>query len=356
MHGGAPRRGGPRPPAARSRAAAAAGRGRRPGRGTEPSRDAARRLAAGAPERRDPPGRGWSALAVALHRRRAPDVGPWPAWLLAVVLGATHALRSLDGGPAGAYSLVAAALLLLVGGRALAHARPARPAEPTEPAPSRYAHSRRVCAGDRTASERLAHQHGAADPVLAARLRDAALRGVRCLADVVAAGDSTGDETGDGVDVLGVVRSVVEGRRLRGTQITIEADTNPRLLRTQGRPADLATTILELVVNAEQHGPGAPVRLGLLRQGADVLVVATDAGPGVAPERFFDLFDRGVRGQGSSGRGLGLHTARARARAAGGELRLAPSLVGARFELRLPVAAAPRTASATTPALAAAAS
>jgi signal transduction histidine kinase len=99
-----------------------------------------------------------------------------------------------------------------------------------------------------------------------------------------------------------------------------------------------------LVINALQATPaGGTVRVELRREGVMLLWSVVDGGVGVTAELrrriwepFFTTKQRGT--------GLGLAIVRRRAREAGGEARLAPQRPGegARFELLLPAADAPR--------------
>ena len=66
-----------------------------------------------------------------------------------------------------------------------------------------------------------------------------------------------------------------------------------------------------------------------------VIVVVSDEGPGIAPERRATLLSAGVSTR-PGGAGIGLRHAAALARRAGGVLSLADSDSGARFELRWP--------------------
>ena len=83
------------------------------------------------------------------------------------------------------------------------------------------------------------------------------------------------------------------------------------------------------VENALRHAE-RDVRVEVRRAGADVLIVVTDDGPGVADEDAERIFAPGFSSAG--GAGLGLALSRRLARAAGGEVVVA----GSAFELRLP--------------------
>ena len=102
-----------------------------------------------------------------------------------------------------------------------------------------------------------------------------------------------------------------------------------------------------LVHNAVRHaGSGATVWVRLTRDGDDLVLVVEDDGPGIAPElreRLFEPFEQGTRASSdaSPGTGLGLSLVRQFVALHGGSVRVDDrSEGGARFEVRMPVAAA----------------
>jgi signal transduction histidine kinase len=114
-------------------------------------------------------------------------------------------------------------------------------------------------------------------------------------------------------------------------------------------PEAILRVLANLLDNAVKWSPpDAPVRVEAYQAHGHVVVAVQDAGPGVPPgdrERIFEWFtqvDSGVT-RPRGGIGLGLYVARQLARAQGGELVLATGAgdgaPGARFELRLPLAA-----------------
>ena len=102
-----------------------------------------------------------------------------------------------------------------------------------------------------------------------------------------------------------------------------------------------------LLDNAAKYSPdGTPIRLQALRVGALAVLAVEDAGPGVPGadrERIFERFtqlDSGATRR-AGGVGLGLYIARQLSQTQGGELLVTdttPPGLGARFELRLPLA------------------
>ena len=85
------------------------------------------------------------------------------------------------------------------------------------------------------------------------------------------------------------------------------------------------------------------MRVAVEPREAQVVVVVEDRGPGIPAARAADVFRPFVRlssalTEGVAGTGIGLALARDLARLHGGDLVLASSEVGARFELELPSA------------------
>jgi CheY-like chemotaxis protein len=106
-----------------------------------------------------------------------------------------------------------------------------------------------------------------------------------------------------------------------------------------------APTVLQiltnLLLNATSMAPrGSAVRVEARARGAGrVLFAVEDQGPGIAPERRAALFESGITTR-AGGAGIGLRHAAKLARSLGGQLSLAESTGGARFELVWPEAAA----------------
>jgi signal transduction histidine kinase len=112
-------------------------------------------------------------------------------------------------------------------------------------------------------------------------------------------------------------------------------------------PLAVSRILGNLLDNAAAHTPpGTPILLSAARRGRHVVLSVQDAGPGIPRaqrERAFQRYARLDQGRGRAGLGLGLYVARRLARASGGDLRATdpPGGHGARFELRLPLAAPP---------------
>ncbi len=112
----------------------------------------------------------------------------------------------------------------------------------------------------------------------------------------------------------------------------------------------VAQVLGNLIGNAAKHTPaGTPVWIELERRGSFAVIAVEDRGPGVSQQHRNEVFERFTQldaaaelAKSAGGVGLGLYIARQLARAQGGEvLAVDPSRPdrGARFELRLPLAA-----------------
>jgi signal transduction histidine kinase len=135
------------------------------------------------------------------------------------------------------------------------------------------------------------------------------------------------------LDLDAVIGNLVLGRRTAGQEVA----WSPTGCRVRGAADDLVEVLNILLVNAWRHAEGAPARIEVVRDGAVVLILVSDDGPGVLPELRESIFDRGVRRPGSRGQGLGLAMARSLAERMNGSLTLVPADTGgARFCVALP--------------------
>lgn len=110
---------------------------------------------------------------------------------------------------------------------------------------------------------------------------------------------------------------------------------------TVDHPVIVIQILTNLILNAislSTRETKVTVDIGLGPRGSIIFGVA-DEGPGIPPERRATLFTAGVSTR-LGGAGIGLRHAASLARGVGGELSLAPSTLGARFELRWPLVAA----------------
>ncbi|MFL6190098.1 MAG: sensor histidine kinase [Actinomycetes bacterium] len=154
------------------------------------------------------------------------------------------------------------------------------------------------------------------------------------------------------------------GEVVGGAAEALEADHPGRRLAVSvsgslpvlAAPEAILRVVANLLDNAAKWSPpDAAIRVEACQADGQVVVAVEDAGSGVPPgdrERIFEWFtqvDSGVT-RPHGGIGLGLYVARQLARAQGGELVLATGTrhgaAGARFELRLPLAAGDRAAPA----------
>ena len=141
-----------------------------------------------------------------------------------------------------------------------------------------------------------------------------ALRRVARAREPVHHGQTTLAAVAPRLDAGGLVVALGEGARL------------PLPLAEEG----LRIVLQEIARNAAQHGAG---RLELSALAGPVVVVQDD-GPGVSPghaDRVFEPFFTSRRGEGDAGMGLAIASALLAAHDA--SIRLAPSAVGARFEI-----------------------
>jgi two-component system OmpR family sensor kinase len=131
-----------------------------------------------------------------------------------------------------------------------------------------------------------------------------------------------------------VLETVIVGRRLSGQHV--EWEPIGEIVLTSRDALVEAFSIL--LVNADQHAPGATVRVSGATVGDEVRIVVADDGPGIPPELRPHLFTRGVRGEDSRGEGIGLSLAHRIVTSLGGRLRLAETTTpgGAAFEMALP--------------------
>lgn len=111
-----------------------------------------------------------------------------------------------------------------------------------------------------------------------------------------------------------------------------------------GEREGLTSLIDNLVENAIKYSPpGSRVELGLIEQGAEMLLWVEDAGPGIPEALYGRVFDRFFRvpDQAQAGSGLGLAIVKTVADRHGAALRLSRGAdgQGLRVELRLPAAA-----------------
>jgi signal transduction histidine kinase len=308
----------------------------------------------------------WAILAGLVLTSPSPDLSDTGRRSLARVfalLSFGHLLGAVDGAPGYLLVVLAMATRLVVAGlllRAIWAAFEARHSSPSagqerlsaalmnavdaaqdqERSRAQLTHdARNACAGVRASLEILNDHGEELDSAARARLRQVAMFGVVHLEEVITRADPYARD----FDVMDVVRRVVDNRRVLGASIAVLGSE----VRAHGRPHDLATALLNVVVNAERHAAGTPLAVDVTVRDERVRICVTDGGPGIAREHQEDVFMHGWKGPVSTGHGLGLHAARELMRGQAGDLTLVPSLTGAAFVLHLPLAnlAAPSTGS-----------
>lgn len=119
--------------------------------------------------------------------------------------------------------------------------------------------------------------------------------------------------SGAPVDVANLARRLVEGFAPMAPRLHLtiaDDETDAAVVADEG---ELHEAIANVLDNAVKYAPGAPVKVGVERRGARVLVDVVDLGPGMSSDdraHAFDRFYRGsTRGE-TQGSGLGLAIAK----------------------------------------------
>jgi two-component system sensor histidine kinase MtrB len=113
-----------------------------------------------------------------------------------------------------------------------------------------------------------------------------------------------------------------------------------RVGRVETDRRSLERIVGNLLDNARNHAPGAPVTVGAGVLGGELVVEVADEGPGVPEQDLPRLFDRFYKADSSrqGGSGLGLAIAREHAHRIGGELTAVRGVAGGMvFRLSVPV-------------------
>ncbi|MFJ6075202.1 sensor histidine kinase [Streptomyces sp. NPDC093065] len=120
-----------------------------------------------------------------------------------------------------------------------------------------------------------------------------------------------------------VVESALRRARLRGPELTIEADVHPWYVRAE--PAALERAVVNILDNAVKFSPhGGTIEVRL----ADGVLSVRDHGPGIPADELPHVFDRFWRSPGARalpGSGLGLSIVARTVQQAGGAVSLTPA-------------------------------
>jgi two-component system, OmpR family, sensor kinase len=147
------------------------------------------------------------------------------------------------------------------------------------------------------------------------------------------------------VDFVDLVRETCAALTTNTVPIRVDVSNQDVVLAVD--PNRIRQALENVLSNAIKFSPaGAAVVVDLDVEssggGCWAVVTVSDQGPGIPPELLPRLFDRFARGPGSSGLGIGLYLASRIVAAHGGTLTADPtSTIGARFQMKLPLADAP---------------
>ena len=143
-------------------------------------------------------------------------------------------------------------------------------------------------------------------------------------------------------DVSTALLPTIALHRAAGETITFDSQGMTAAL---GRPDEIAQVVEGLLANAAKYAPAAPVRIVTRNELDEVSIRVEDDGPGIDPEHWDRIFERGFRVDPSAlhGSGLGLAVARNLVRSQDGDLWVEESAAGgAAFVLSIPAAPALR--------------
>ena len=137
-------------------------------------------------------------------------------------------------------------------------------------------------------------------------------------------------------DLRALVEPIIAVARVDGANVTMQIRDGLCVHITHQAMVDI---IRNLISNAVHHGNNRNIVVAARRVDYEYVELSvSDAGPGVASARRFDLFEPGRSSGGPGHSGLGLHSARSMLREIGGDLSLDRSHTsGSRFVARIPV-------------------
>lgn len=185
-----------------------------------------------------------------------------------------------------------------------------------------------------------AHESGVTTSSTESTLRAALIAEIRRLRTLVnEAPTAAGVEA---FDVPSALTPTIEIHRAGGQAIEFTTDRPTRAL---GRPAEIAQVLEGLLANAAKYAPGARVWVSARHQLDEVAIRVEDAGPGIDPTHWDQIFERGFRidPQATPGSGIGLAVARKLVRSQDGDLWVEEGAHGgAAFVISIPAAPALR--------------
>ena len=122
-------------------------------------------------------------------------------------------------------------------------------------------------------------------------------------------------------DLRDALAATVTAHRMAGFDITFPDDP----VWVRARRETTTAAVANLIRNAVQHAPGAPITIRATERAGIVELVVDDSGPGIPARERRGVLEPGIRGSNAigTGSGLGLTSAAAAAGAQGGTLRLA---------------------------------
>ncbi|MGC4939854.1 sensor histidine kinase [Kribbella sp. DT2] len=163
--------------------------------------------------------------------------------------------------------------------------------------------------------------------------------------DLLVTADPRADDAHEPVDVAPLAAAVVDSAAAHADQagVSLSWRTDGADFLVRGSVSAIRRAVVALVDNAIDHTPrDGVVQIAVRRDRRHVVVAVSDTGPGISPddaERVLRRFESGGHRAGRAHYGLGLALTHDVANRHGGQLRLAPSDVGATFELILPALA-----------------
>ncbi|HEY1456656.1 MAG TPA: HAMP domain-containing sensor histidine kinase, partial [Candidatus Dormibacteraeota bacterium] len=147
------------------------------------------------------------------------------------------------------------------------------------------------------------------------------------------------------IDLGALAHDGVESFRSQAeaSEVLLTAEVAGELPAVQADPARIRQVIGNLLSNAIRHTPpGGTVQVTAEAVGGSATLTVRDSGDGISPELLPRVFERFVKGSGSTGSGLGLAIAQEIMAAHGGRLEIESTVgQGTTARLILPLAAKP---------------